>query len=114
MGLKIKQQLKILMALFKNTSLIGFLFSIQMILLRSIKQPGIFHGYCHLWFARVYKAKREIFYHKEWNQMGHEQFILKFSPGKLMVCSKLELEVFKKKGLISKSASIRKLTNRSL
>lgn len=46
--------------------------------------------------------------------MGKEQFILKFVPGKLMVCSKLELEIYKKKGLINKNASIRKITKKSL
>jgi hypothetical protein len=46
--------------------------------------------------------------------MGRKQFILKFLPGQLLTCSRLELEIYKKKGLLPKSASIRKITNKSL
>ena len=95
-------------------SLTGFFKSLWIVLFRSIKQPAILNGYCHEWFARMYRAKRELLWHRSWNQAGREQFILKFLPGKLIICSKLELEVYKKKGLISKTASIRKLTKRSL
>lgn len=94
--------------------LFGFFKSTWILLFRSIKKPAIFNGYFNEWFARQYKAKREIYWHRNWNQMGKQQFILKFLPGKLIVCSKLELEVYKKKGLINKSASIRKLTNKSI
>jgi hypothetical protein len=97
-----------------ESNLIGFIKSVHALFFRSIKQPAIFHGYKHETFARWYRVKRELLYHHNWNQMGKEQFILKFVPGKLIVCSKLELEVYKKKGLLSKNASIRKITHKSL
>lgn len=92
----------------------GFMKSLWILLFRSIKQPAILNGYCHKWFARMYRAKREIFWHRSWNQSGREQYILPFLPGKLIICSKMEMEVYKKKGLISKNTSIRKLTKRSI
>ena len=92
----------------------GFLKSLYVLSFCSIKKPAIFYGYNHENFARWYKLKRELLYHREWNQMGKAQFILKFVPGKLIVCSKLELEVYKKKGLISSNASIRKITNKAI
>ena len=92
----------------------GFLKSLWIFIFRSIKQPAILDGYCHEWFARMYRAKRELLWHRNWNQMGKEQFILPFLPGKLIVCSKLELEIYKKKGLINKAVSIRKLTKKSI
>ena len=110
----LKNQPSILWIWIKETSIVGFFKSIRILLFNSIKQPAILHGYCNEWFARQYRAKRELYWHRTWNQMGKEQFILPFLPGKLIVCSKLELEVYKKKGLISKSASIRKLTKKSL
>lgn len=110
----LKKQPTFLWQWIKDTLLIGFFKSLWILLFNPIKQPAIFHGYCHEWFSRQYKVKRELYWHRTWNQSGKQQFILKFLPGKLIVCSKLELEVYKKKGLINKSASIRKLTNKSI
>ena len=95
-------------------SIAGFFKSISILLFRTIKKPAIFYGYCHEWFARQYKVKRMLYWHRTWDQAGKQQFILKFVPGKLIVCSRLELEVYKKKGLISKDASIKKITNKSI
>lgn len=98
----------------KDLKITGFFKSLYVLFFRSIKQPAILYRYKHEMFARWYRVKREILWHRDWNQMGKEQFILKFVPGKLMVCSKLELEIYKKKGLINKNASIRKITKKSL
>ena len=92
----------------------GFFKSLHVLLFGSIKQPVIFYGHNHVSFARWYKLKRELLYHREWNQMGKAQFILRFVPGKLIVCSKLELEIYKKRGLIPSSASIKKITNKAI
>jgi hypothetical protein len=98
----------------KYYNLLWFFKSISILLFRDIKKPAIFKGYSNLWFADAYRVKREILWKKRWNQMGREQFILKFLPGQLLTCSKLELEAYKKAGLLPKTASIRKITKRSL
>ncbi len=92
----------------------GYFKSVYVVLFRDIKKPFIFSGYCNYYFANLYRMKREFMWRKYWNQMGKEQFILKFMPGKLLVCSKLELEAYRKMGLISKDKSIRKITKASL
>jgi hypothetical protein len=94
--------------------LVGFFKSIRILLFNSIKRPAIFSGYCHEWFCRQYRVKRELYWHRKWNQAGREQFILPFLPGKLIVCSKLELEAYRKKGLVNNNISIRKLVKRSI
>jgi len=104
--------LKSIKAFFKKVS--GLFRSITILLFRNIIRSAIFHGYSREWFARQYKVKRELYWHRQWNQLGKQQFILPFVPGKLIVCSKLELEIYKKKGLIGKNVSIRKLTNKSI
>jgi len=92
----LKNQPLILWIWIKETKIAGFFKSIWVLLFNPIKQPAILHGYCNEWFARQYKVKRELYWHRTWNQLGKQQFILKFLPGKLIVCSKLELEVYKK------------------
>jgi len=110
----LKAQPAIILQWVKDLAFIGLLKSVRILIFRSIKQPAIFHGYFHKWFARMYRAKRELLWHRKWDQMGREQFVLPFLPGKLITCSKLELAIYKKKGLINKDASIRKLTKKSL
>jgi len=92
----------------------GFLKSVFVLLFRSIKKPAILHGYCVKWFAHNYRVKRELFWHNEWDQMGRKQFILPFRPGMWIVCSRLELAVYQKKGLISPRVNIKKFLKRSL
>lgn len=110
----LKAQPAILWNWFTERKWIGFILSIKIMLFNSIKRPAMFYGYQMEWFARLFRIKRELLYHRSWNQMGKEQFILPFLRGRLLVCSKLELEVYKKKGLLSKNASIRKIIKKSL
>lgn len=110
----LKSQPAILLKWINGLSIIGFFKSVYYLSFGSIKRPMIFYGYNHETFARWYKLKRELLYHRQWNQMGKAQFILKFVPGKLIVCSRLELELYKKAGLLSKDASIRKIIRGSI
>lgn len=95
-------------------SVLGFIKSCYILLFNSIRRPAIFYGYQMEWFARIYRAKRELLWHRNWNQSGREQYIMPFLRGRLLVCSKLELEMYKKKGLINKDMSIRRLLKKSL
>jgi hypothetical protein len=92
----------------------GFFQSIYILLFRSIRKPAIFRGYQNKRFANWYRIKREICWKKSYDQMGKEQFILPFAPGRLLVCSKLEVAAYKKHGLIDKNMNTRKLLKRSL
>ena len=98
--------------IFENIK--GFLKSVKILLFNDITKPAFFTGYNNEWFANIYRMKRQICWRKKWDQLGKEQFILKFLPGKLIVCSKLELKAYQKIGLIDKNLSIRKITNKSL
>lgn len=80
---------------------------------RSIKRVGKFEGYCAYWFAQQFKAMRENGWQAKWDQMGRQQGIFPLDETRLIVCSKMELKVFKKKGLISKSINPRKLMKKS-
>jgi hypothetical protein len=99
------------MGTIKNV--LGFLKSIYLLLFWSIKRPCKFTGYCQLWFARQYRAKRELFWSRQWDQLGKWQYILPFSKGTLIVCSKLELKNYQKIGLINPNINVKLLMKRS-
>jgi hypothetical protein len=83
------------------------------IVLRSIKKPRIFFGYSSYWFALKYKARRENNWKCKWDQMGRQQGIFPINDTMLIVCSKMELVVFKKKGLANKNINPRKMMKKS-
>jgi len=83
------------------------------IVLKSIKRPRIFYGYSSYWFACKYKERREKGWSVKWDQMGRQQGIFPVNDTKLIVCSKMELKLFKKKGLINKNIKPRKMMKKS-
>jgi hypothetical protein len=92
--------------------ILGFIKSV-LFYFRSIKKPALFRGYKSYWFASKYKARRENKWSVKWDQMGRQQGIFPLDETTLIVCSKMELTIYKKKGLINKNIKPRKLMKKS-
>jgi hypothetical protein len=92
---------------------IGLFKSIFIYLFRNIKRPGVFNGYHSLYFATLYANKRSINWKREWNQTGKQQGVIPFNETSLLVCSKLELDYFKKKHLINRKVKTKKVIRKA-
>ena len=108
---KLKNYLKITEYFFID--IFGWVCSLLILTFQRIKKPGIFYGYSAYWFATKYAEKRSKKWRPEWDQSGKQQGVLPFNEIKLLVCSKLELKLFKKLKLVNKKMKPRKLIKKS-
>lgn len=92
---------------------IGFIRSLWILAFRDIRKLAIFSGFKAYEIAQKYANKRTAKWSNKWDQLGKQQFIMPFSDISIIVCSKLELKALKKKGLIKKQTTIRKVTKHS-
>jgi hypothetical protein len=106
--MKINYKEKIEITKYFFIDVYGWVNSLFIYTFRSIKRPAVFYGYSSFWFAQKYADKRTKGWKCKWDQSGKQQGVLPIADTKLIVCSKLELEMFKKKGLISKKSKPRK------
>lgn len=91
----------------------GWVRSLWICTFRSIVKPAIFYGYGSYEWASKYAEKRFTKWRPEWDQAGRQQGTFPLGEIKLLVCSKMELEIFKKKGLVSKNLKPRKAIRKS-
>ena len=92
---------------------IGWIRSLWIYCFQSIEHPGVFQGFGSYYWALKYAEKRFSKWHPEWDQAGRQQGTFPLGEIKLLVCSKMELEIFKKKGLVSKNMKPRKAIKKS-
>ena len=92
---------------------IGWVHSLWVYCFRDIARPGVFYGFNSYYWASKYATKRFHHWHPEWDQSGRQQGVFPLGDIKLIVCSKMELNIFKKKGLVSKKMKPRKAIRRS-
>lgn len=91
----------------------GWLRSLFVFVFRSIKRPAVFYGYSSYYFASRYAERRTKKWKPAWDQSGKQQGVFPIEDIKLIVCSKMELKLFQKKGLLSKKAKPRKMIKKS-
>jgi hypothetical protein len=91
----------------------GWLVSLFTYMFSQITKPGIFYGYSAYYWAGKYADKRTAKWHPEWDQNGRQQGVFPLTDTKLLVCSKMELKIYKKKGLINKKFKPRKAIKKS-
>lgn len=91
----------------------GWVRSLWIFCFRSITRPGIFYGYSHYWWACKYAEKRTRKWQPEWDQSGRQQGTFPIEEVKLLVCSKLELEIYKKAHLVKQNLKPRKAIKKS-
>ena len=108
---RIKLYLQLTGYFFVDT--LGWVRSLWICTFRSILKPAIFYGYGSYEWASRYADKRFSKWRPEWDQAGRQQGTFPLGEIKLLVCSKMELEIFKKKGLVSKNLKPRKAIKKS-
>lgn len=91
----------------------GWILSLLIYVFRPISRPGIFYGFSAYYWAGKYAEKRTNKWKCYWDQDGKQQGVFPLTDTKLLVCSKLELTVYKKKGLIDKKFKPRKAIKKS-
>ena len=121
--MEVKKQLARRKMLFNKETLkvIGYFFidcygwvrSLLIYVFRHISRPGIFYGFSAYYWAGKYAEKRTNKWKCYWDQHGRQQGVFPVGEVKLLVCSKMELEVYKKKGLIDKKFKPRKAIKKS-
>ena len=92
---------------------LGWINSLLIYVFRSIQRPGIFYGYRHFWWAQKYAERRTKNWNPEWDQSGRQQGVFPIEEIKLIVCSKLELKIYKKKRLVKQDLKPRKAIKKS-
>lgn len=92
---------------------IGAIRSIFIYLFQNIKNPGIFNGYYSYYWACKYAKKRTNNWFHKWDQSGKQQAVLPLTEDKLIVCSKMELKFYQKRGVINKKLKPKKAIKRS-
>lgn len=108
---RLKLRIQLIGYFFVDT--FGWVKSVWIYTFRSIERPGIFYGYCSYYWASKYAEKRFNGWHPEWDQAGRQQGTFPIGDIKLLVCSKLELEIYKKKHLVNKNLKPRKAIRKS-
>ena len=73
-----------------------------------IKHSRIFYGYGHYNWACKYADKRDRKWKPGWDQLGKLQGVLPIKE-RLIVCSRLELKSYQKRGIIKKNVSYNKI-----
>ena len=91
----------------------GWVRSLFCYLFAPITRPCIFYGYSAYYWSSKFADRRMVKWHPEWDQSGRQQGVFPLGDVKLLVCSKMELEVYKKKGLIDKKFKPRKAIKKS-
>lgn len=91
----------------------GWLCGLCIYCFRSIQRPGIFYGYGSYFWAGKYAEKRTRKWRPEWDQDGKVQGTFPIMETKLLVCSKLELNIYKKNKLVNKNLKPRKAIKKS-
>ena len=91
----------------------GWVRSLFCYLFAPITRPCVFYGYKSYFWASQFADRRMVKWHPEWDQHGRQQGVFPLGDVKLLVCSKMELEVYKKKGLIDKKFKPRKAIKKS-
>lgn len=91
----------------------GWFRSLLIYLARPIRFPAYFYGYYNLWWATMYAEKRSKLWPSKWDQMGKQQAVLPLDDLKLLVASRLEIELYKKKGLVRRNVKAKKLVKKS-
>lgn len=91
----------------------GWLRSLWIYCLGDITRPGIFYGYQSYKWASMYAEKRANKWRSEWDQSGRQQATFPFRDTSLIVCSKMEMKVLKKKGLIDRDVKIKRAIKKS-
>ena len=112
-NLKERLKLKLRLSGYLFVDSWGWVCSVWIYYFRSITKPGIFYGYDSYDWASKYAEKRFSKWRPEWDQAGRQQGTFPLGEIKLLVCSKMELEIFKKKGLVSKKLKPRKAIKKS-
>lgn len=91
----------------------GWCKSLWIFLFKDIRRPGIFYGYQSYYWASKYAEKRTRKWKCKWDQKGRQQGTFPIEDIKLLVCSALELKLYKKAGIISKKLKPRKAIKKS-
>lgn len=91
----------------------GWFRSLLIYLFRPIRFPAAFYGYQNYDWAVRYAEKRANNWPPNWDQMGKQQAVLPLSELSLLVASRLEIELYRKKGLVRKDIKPRKLVKKS-
>ena len=84
----------------------GFVRSLFMFF--GFKRPKIFYGYNHYNFACLYARNRDRRWKARWDQLGKIQGVLPVKE-KLLVCSRLEIKIYQKLGILPKKFSYNKI-----
>lgn len=111
MKVKLKIYLQLIEYFFIDCT--GWVNSLFIYVFRSIKKPAIIYGYASYFWGCKYADKRSNNWKSFWDQSGKQQGIFPVSDTKLLVCSKMELNIFKRKKIISKSIKPRKMILKS-
>ncbi len=111
MKIQIKETVQLIGYFFYDV--FGWLRSLFIYLFKSIRKPGIFYGYSSYWFACKYAERRSRKWKSEWDQMGRQQGVFPIGDIKLIVCSHMELKVYKKKGILKSNFKPRKAIKKS-
>jgi len=106
-----KDKIKIIGYLFYDVY--GWCRSLLVYVFASIKHPSVFYGYCAYYWASKFADRRTACWKPKWDQSGKQQGVFPIGDVKLIVCSKLELKLFKKKGIVSKNFKPRKAIKKS-
>lgn len=91
----------------------GWIKSVWIYLFRSIERPGIFYGYNSYELACKYAEKRAKNWKSHWDQMGRQQGVWPLEETSLIVASRMELKIYKKKEILNKSMKPRKAMKKS-
>jgi len=91
----------------------GWMCGLLIFLFRRITKTAIFYGYYSYYWAGKYADKRTRKWLAEWDQDGRIQGVFPIMETKLLVCSKLELDFYKKNKLVDGKFKPRKAIKKS-
>jgi len=81
----------------------GWFCSVYIFLFGSIKKAHIFYGFSVWWFATHFAKRRDRRWKSKWDQNGKRQGIIPVSDTKIIVCSKLEVKLFQRRGILKRA-----------
>ena len=85
--------------------LYGWIRSLWILMFCSIKTPHTFYGFSVWWFATNFARKRDRRWKANWDQNGKRQGIIPIADTKIIVCSKLEVKLFQRRGALKRTVN---------
>jgi len=89
--------------------LYGWFRSLLILIFCSIKKPHIFYGFSVWYFATHFARKRDKKWKTRWDQNGKRQGIFPIGETKIIVCSKLEIKIFQRRGLLKRAINYNRI-----